>query len=218
MAAPWQDNLFTDAIQPAFDHDTFTVNLTAGRPSIFEDHGLSLSDPTLALRNSSGTQLAFNDDGGPGLDSRIEFTPTQSGVYFLDAAGFGSRTGSFQVTSRLDDAADNIDTSPSDSRSNPGDGIAPGGVRSGTINNALDQDFFRINLAAGQNYTFDVIGGTLRDPTLAVRNSVGTQLAFNDDFGGSLNSHISFTAPSSGTYYLDVGGFSTNTGTYTLFG
>jgi len=73
-------------------------------------------------------------------------------------------------------------------------------------------------LVAGQSYTFDAVGNTLSDPTLAVRNSAGTQLAFDDDSGSGLNSHIDFLAPTSGTYFLDVGGFGTNTGTYTVFG
>jgi serralysin len=91
-------------------------------------------------------------------------------------------------------------------------------VRAGTINSATDQDWFSIVLNAGQNLTLDVIGGSLSDPTLAVHNGAGTVLAFNDDSGGTLNPHINFTAPSAGTYFLDVGGFGTNTGTYTLFG
>ena len=71
---------------------------------------------------------------------------------------------------------------------------------------------------AGQFYTFDAVGGSLTDPALALHNSAGTQLAFNNDGGVGLNAHIDFIAAASGTYFLDVGGFGTNTGTYTLFG
>ena len=87
-----------------------------------------------------------------------------------------------------------------------------------TINSAADQDFFQVSLTAGQNYTFDADGVGLSDPTLAVRNSAGTQLAFNDDGGAGLNSHINFTATTTGTHYLDVGGFGGATGSYNLFG
>ena len=109
----------------------------------------------------------------------------------------------------MDDVSDDV---------NSIDTIAVNGVRSGTINSATDQDFFQIFLAAGQTYTFDAVGVGLSDPTLAVRNSAGTQLAFNDDSGGTFNSHINFIAPSNDTYYLDVGGFGAATGTYNLFG
>jgi hypothetical protein len=196
-------------IDSAADQDYVGVSLTAGQSYIFDAHGVGLSDPTLALRNSAGTQLAFNDDGGPGLDSRIEFTASSSGMYFLDVGGYSTHTGSYNLAARIDDAADDIDTT---------DSIAAGGLRSGTINSAADQDYFRIFLTAGNNYTFDAVGVGLGDPTLALRNSAGTQLAFNDDGGAGLNSHINFTATSSGNYYLDVGGYGSNTGSYNLFG
>jgi hypothetical protein len=196
-------------IDSASDEDWFSVSLTAGQSYIFDAHGVGLSDTTLTLRNSAGTQVAFNDDGGPGLDSRIEITPASSGMYFLDVGGFGANTGSYSLATRIDDVSDDVNTI---------DSIAVNGVRSGTINSATDQDFYQILLTAGQSYTFDAVGVGLSDPTLAVRNGAGTQLAFNDDSGGTLNSHINFTAPSSGTFYLDVGGFGAATGTYNLFG
>jgi hypothetical protein len=45
-----------------------------------------------------------------------------------------------------------------------------------------------------------------------------TRLAYNDDFGSSLNSQITFTATSSGTYYLQAASFGTDAGTYSLQG
>ena len=76
---------------------------------------------------------------------------------------------------------------------------------------------FLLHLAdAGQSYTFDVYASGLTDPTLAVRDGAGAQLAYNDDYGSGLDLHIDFTAPHSGTYYLDVGGYSSHTGSYLL--
>ena len=199
-------------IQDGSDQDWFGVNLTAGQSYIFDAHGIGLSDPTLGLHNSAGTQVAFDDDGGPGLDSRIQFTPTSGGMYFLDAGGFGASTGAYEVSARADDYTDDINTTQS---------IAPGGGPTGSIvpsTAATDHDFLQILLTAGQHYDFDVVGAGLRDPTLAVRDSAGTQVAFNDDSRGTLNSHIDFTPTTSGAFYLDVAGFGTNTGSYTLFG
>jgi len=92
-----------------------------------------------------------------------------------------------------------------------------GGSVSGAIEVGGDRDWFRVDLAAGQTYTFATGPGTTgeMDTILSVRDANGTELAFNDDSVGLLSS-ITFTAPSSGTYFLDVGGFSTLTGTYTL--
>jgi serralysin len=90
----------------------------------------------------------------------------------------------------------------------------------GDIQSTIDHDWHRILLQAGQTYRFEAIGNgvgnTIIDPTLTLRDALGRQLRFNDDFGGSRNAHIDFTASSSGTFYLDVGGATGRTGSYTL--
>ncbi|MCR8726834.1 M10 family metallopeptidase, partial [Frigidibacter sp. ROC022] len=94
----------------------------------------------------------------------------------------------------------------------------------GTISSAADQDWVRVSLEAGQSYVFQVWGtggssAAVSDTTLALRDSNGDQLAFNDDVNsnaGNPFSLIEFTATTSGTYYLDVGGYSSQTGNYYL--
>jgi hypothetical protein len=189
------------------DQDIYPISLTAGESYIFDATGGTLSDPTLSLHNASGTQLQFDDDGGPGLNSRVEYTAPSSGTYYLNVGSYGAGTGSYTLAARADDAADDIYTT---------DHVAPDAWQWGTINSAADQDYYAISLNQGQSYTFDVYASGLSDPTLAVHNSAGAQLAFNDDYGSGLDSHIDFTAQYTGTYYLDVGGYSSHTGSYLL--
>jgi len=206
MAAPWYDMLFTGTINPAGDTDLSPgFNLTAGEDYIFELEGTTLPDPRLRLLDSAFAPVRIDNNSGPGLDSLIDFTPAVGGMYFLEVAGVG--VGDYRLTARHDEAADDINTR---------DSIVVGGQRLGTINNVLDRDFFQVHLVQNTVYSFDVVGNTLADPTLAVHNSTGAVLAFNDDLGGSLNPHISFTAPNTGNFYLDVTGFNGNTGSYTL--
>jgi hypothetical protein len=195
-------------IQDAADQDWLSISLVAGQSYIFDAAGGSLSDPELTLRNSAGTQLAYDDDGGPGYASRIEFTAATSGTYFLDVDGYSSNAGTYTLSTRIDDVSDDV---------NSIDSVAVGGSRSGTINSAADQDWFSISLVAGQSYTFDAIGSSLSDPELTLRNSAGTPLAYDDDGGSGFNSQINFTAPTTETFFLDVGGFDATIGTYTLF-
>jgi methionine-rich copper-binding protein CopC len=55
------------------------------------------------------------------------------------------------------------------------------------------------------------------DPFLRLLNESGSQIKDNDDFAPpSLNSQITFTATSSGTYYLEAKGFDAGTGSYSL--
>lgn len=190
-------------IRHADDQDFFGVFLTAGQSYIFDASGFF--DTTLALRDAAGLALTFNDDGGIGVNARIEFTATTTGTYFLDVGGFGDDTGTYTLAARIDDVADDIDTTAN---------LTIGSSRTGTIGSTDDQDFFRIFLTAGQTYIFDAIGSF--DTTLALRNAAGVALTFNDDGGVGVNARIEFTATSTGTHYLDVGGFGTNAGTYSL--
>ncbi|MCP9914235.1 pre-peptidase C-terminal domain-containing protein, partial [Cyanobium sp. BA20m-14] len=194
------------------DRDWFRIDLAAGQTYRFNLNGNTLSDPTLALRNASGTQLAFNDDFN-GRNSQITYTATSTGTYFLDAGALGSGTGSYTLlaanTSPTDDFTANTSTTGS---------IAVGGSSTGVVNFNADRDWFRIALTAGRSYAFSIIGSSLRDPDLYLRNASGSQLSFADDSGGSLNPTIDFIAQTTGTYYLDVGSKeNVGAGAYTLY-
>ena len=92
-----------------------------------------------------------------------------------------------------------------------------GVAKSGVIETRGDHDWLRIVLTAGQAYQFTLIGGSLVDPYLYLRNSSGVVIAENDDGAGGFNSRIDFTAATSGTYFLDAAAYRNRyTGTYSL--
>ena len=73
----------------AGDEDWWQVTLTAGMTYSFQLTATSTGfDTFLGLLNSSGNLIAYNDDFGTSPNSRITFTPTTSGTYYLAAAGF----------------------------------------------------------------------------------------------------------------------------------
>src|SRR5689334_665759 len=90
----------------------------------------------------------------------------------------------------------------------------------GYINGGGDQDWYAVTLTAGQTYTFALSGfgvGALSDAYLRLLNSSGTQVAFDDDSGPLANSKLTFTASTSGTYYISAQGYgTTTTGQYLL--
>ena len=102
--------------------------------------------------------------------------------------------------------------------------IAIGGTVVDTIEVSGDQDWFRVNLVAGQRYVFTLSGSgdtPLGDPYLEIMDSSGSQVRFNDDSGGTLNSTLYFTPDTSGVYYVNAHGWedtdgTTSTGQYTL--
>jgi Ca2+-binding RTX toxin-like protein len=99
-----------------------------------------------------------------------------------------------------------------------------GQSETGTINTENDRDWFAVTLVAGQTYQFDLVSSSganpLTDPYLELRNEFGAIQAIDDDGGPGLNSRITFTAATSGTYFLNATAFDnpgqTDVGDYTI--
>lgn len=98
--------------------------------------------------------------------------------------------------------------------------ISVGDVFSGELGFAGDRDWVAVTLEAGQTYTISVSGspsgsGTLTDPYLRFYDSDGNLIAVDDDGGPGTDSELTFTATTSGTYYVSAGGYAdSRTGTY----
>ncbi len=89
---------------------------------------------------------------------------------------------------------------------------------SGSLETVGDRDWFSINLKAGTRYQFNLDGTSLDDPYLHLRSNTSSLISYNDDKSNySYDSQITYTAQSSGTYFLDVGSYyDAYTGNYTL--
>lgn len=102
--------------------------------------------------------------------------------------------------------------------------LAIGDSITGTVEVAYDHDWFKVSLTAGTQYQFDLKGlnggsGTLLDPYLSLYSNSSTLIAFNDDVSYvnyNLNSQITYTAATTGTYYLAAQAYGSVVGTYTL--
>ena len=221
----------TGRIETSGDTDWVGISLTAGRTYTFNLDGTTsgaLPDPYLRVYNSSGTQLASDDDSGQGLNSQLTFSPTAAGTYYLSASSspysLGGVTGGYALSVSTgtvvltDDYAGSTATTGS---------VTIGGSTTGNIETAGDRDWFRVSLLAGATYSFDLRGlqgnggtlgsGTLHSPYLTLYDSLGLYrtAAYTNGTGG--DPLLTFTPTSSGTYYLGVDElFGTGTGTYTL--
>ncbi|MFC1766291.1 beta strand repeat-containing protein, partial [Planctomycetota bacterium] len=81
------------------DVDWFNFTATAGTEYTFETLLDSLQDSELRLYATDGvTQLAFNDNSGAGLGSKIIWTAPSDGVYYLEVRPHGNRTGTYHLT------------------------------------------------------------------------------------------------------------------------
>jgi hypothetical protein len=88
------------------DTDWFSVTLLAGQTVQIEARGSatghgSLVDPYLYLRDSLGSSspLTSDDDSGEGLNARLIYTATYSGLHFVQVNAFAfNGTGTYQVS------------------------------------------------------------------------------------------------------------------------
>jgi hypothetical protein len=80
-------------IDPLGDVDVFQLNLAANVPIVADTEAVSSGKPDtmLALYDANGTQVAFNDDY-TGRESRLEYTPTAAGTYYLVVVSWDNAT------------------------------------------------------------------------------------------------------------------------------
>ncbi len=212
-------------LETSGDENWFAVTLTAGRVYQIDMTGNTLGDPLLELRDSSGTQVASNDDGGPGLDSRITYTTT--GTFYIVAKAFSTGSGTHTLTTQdlglpiiagievdegSTDAGGDVSTT---------DSLIPGDTFQGTLDSATDIDWIAIDLTAGTEYTIDLQGSgggsqTLDDGFLVLRDANGNFVVQDDNSGPVDDARLVYTPSSSGTFFVEVRTFSGASGTYDL--
>ena len=96
----------TGAIWIPKDQDRFAVDLEAGRTYRFDLTGRPGGGGTLpdtyfrAIYNSEGRYQSgsYNDDFHGGRDSRVTFTPTQSGTHYARVSGDRNETGTYTLS------------------------------------------------------------------------------------------------------------------------
>ncbi|MCY3634392.1 MAG: PPC domain-containing protein [bacterium] len=228
------DSSVTARNEQAGDRDWYKVTLTKNKVYRFDLMGAwsgdgTLDDPVLhGIRRDNGTLIAGTGDNDSGTysNSRVFYTPSTTGDYFVDAGGPGEGTYTLAVTNITDSHPDDYDATT------PGTNITLGmldigGSATGDVGHPGDRDWFAVSLEAGTIYQFDLKGGptgdglpgfgTLGDPYLhGIHNSGGTRIAgTSDDDGGVHNySRVRYRATQTGTHYVSAGG---DSGTFTLF-
>ena len=202
----------------------------------------TLLDPHVALRqverNTEGaiadTDTVRDDNSGEGYNSRLEVTG--GGEYYLVAGAshapdavedgfFATGTYTLVVT---DPAAEPTDPPEEETDRVPPDEntlrtVAVGGIAKGAIER-FACEWVTVELEAGTTYRVDLAGaatgsGTLADPSLAGLYDPEGRLipgTTNDDGGAGLNSQVTVTPQTTGTYAARVCAYGAGHGSYTL--
>lgn len=199
------------------DADWYRVRLTAGetyRLGLASSGEASLSDPFLKVLGPDGNELAFDDDGGDGLNSYLEFTAAATGTYFVEAGAFaGEDEGGYTLGALAGGIPADASTDAAVS--------AEGDYRDGVLDPAGDRDWYKLELAEGQAVRISLessqTGDPLADPYLVLYGPDGAEVARDDDGGSGLNAFIEYQAPAAGAYFVETRGFGDDaTGRYML--
>jgi hypothetical protein len=216
------------------DDDWMVLNVTAGK--VYSMYTKDLSGPTdtvIALYNSNLEKLAENDDYQPGggLASRIDFTFSTAGIYYLrvrDTRGgnnaglrytVGRQTAGGLPPTGTPTASPTINpNSPTPTQAPCGDSFEPDGVpetakliligatQRHSVCPATDADWVRFYARAGKVYTIRTsnLGIGLDSYMFLFDSDSATILAQNDDGGEGVSSRIDFYPQRDDWYFVQV--------------
>jgi hypothetical protein len=210
----------TDTIETSGDSDWYRMSVTSGNEytisldgfdggsSISGFLGTSLHDTYLRVYDDSSSQIAYDDDDGPGLYSELTFTADYTGIVYVAAEGYRSNTGDYELYASEEE---------NDSFCMATEGtISEGGTRYDSITSSSDSDAWGFVAPRSGYYDINVWRtDTNFDPTFTVYNSSCSRIAYDDDGGTGYNSHEEVYM-SAGNYVISVAGWSSSTGDYGL--
>ena len=181
------------------------IRVTAVRPN-----GSSL-DPMVEIYAPGQAQyIARDDDSGGFPNARVEFVAPRTGTYTVRILSYGSSTGLYDV--RFEPV---VAVAQTVNLSTVNNGRFDNSVP--TIGGVHYRDY-RVQLSAGQDIVLRMDSASF-DSVIRVftaGDEAGSQLASNDDFGGTLNSALLFRAPRSGVYTVRATELSHGDGAYVL--
>jgi len=196
----------------AGDNDWVEFSATAGTSYLIETLNLGASSDTyMYLYETDATTLIDqDDDGGPGLASRIEWTAPSNSNYYVKVRHFNSDTHGpdtsydLQITDTGCVGGDSYEPDNAASLANP---IATdGSTQTHDFFCAGDSDWVSFSAVAGINYVLETLNlGSNSDTYVYLYGTDAATIIDQDDDGGpGLASRIEWTAPASGTYYVRV--------------
>lgn len=163
-------------------------------------------DPKVVVYDSQGNEVGSDDDGGEGLNARLQQT-FDAGAYDIAVTGVGSSTGDYVLS--VERVVNLSQQSLPDLRL--------GSQQIGSIRTARQSDTYRLALSGPTDVIIrlDKLGSSALDPKLSLESDTGEEIASDDDGGGGNNSLLRRTLPA-GTYAVIARGYGETTGDYVL--
>jgi hypothetical protein len=192
--------------------------ITTSSPS-----GGTTNDPYLYLLNSAFTVVAQDDDSNGNLQSKIVYTPSTNGTFYIRHRAYSKGKYGFSSLRVQGPAAPPPPPPPPP----PATVIAPGdtlndqyfawqSAYSSRVSGTYAQ--YSVQMTAGTPYTFttsNAHGGNTIDTYLYLLNSAGSVVAEDDDSGGNYASRLTYQPSTSGTYTLKLRAYGKGKSGYT---
>jgi Ca2+-binding RTX toxin-like protein len=182
----------SSGIETASDEDVFKITLSAGRRYQIDMRGSSSEGGTLAdpeiegIYTDTGIKLDAATGGGAGTDAQliVEVSPLSDSVYYIKVASQNDSTGTYTLSATDIGAADDGGFDDEDNDTWQGaSALVIGDTGTSSIDQADDQDWFKVTFAEAGRYAVQVQGadshnGTLLDPRLLdLRDSSGAVIS-----------------------------------------
>lgn len=197
---------------------TFPFKLQKGKSYVI-DLSSDDFDSFLRIENASGKELAWDDDSGGGLNSRLRFDPPQDGTYTVIACSYDLKPGKFKLQIR---PAEPIKDVIPAAREVGKDGFTLEGkltkdlaLDDGRMTKGSPRLLQPVKMQAGKTYTIDLISDDF-DAFLRLLNPDGKQVAFDDDSGGDLNARIVYRCEQAGEFRIVMTNLDRRAGAFVL--
>ena len=188
--APYSEN-----IDSSDDVDYFGILVSqSGTLAVWTEGDL---DTLGQLQDSSGTDIAINDDDGLKENFTI-FHNVEPGTYYLKITAFAGATGAYTVTGTLDVGSSIVDVGNTRATATP---LALGTDFRAYMTPLDDVDYFRI--VAEQAGTLTIQADSELDTAGELQSEDGEFLKDNDDWNAEYDFRIVHNVQP-GTYYLKV--------------
>src|SRR5262245_18893710 len=149
-------------------------------------------DPFLVVQDAGGKTVAFDDDSGGKLNSKLTYSPKKDGTFKVYAAALKG-TGAF--TLKITEASGAGDPKKVFT-------VGKAGLKiEGALDNNDRKIDYQIKMKAGKTYRIDLKSKDF-DAYLFLYDANGKKLAEDDDGGDGFNSRIIHKAAEDGTYRI----------------
>ena len=144
-----------------------------------------------ALYDSDGNELATDDDGGADTNFSISHDVTDAGTYYIRVTSSGTGTGMYSLTATFDHGND-----PASATLVENVAVVSANITS------TDEDWFSVKVSEPGILSAYTTGRV--DTVGEVYDSIGNQLAMNDDNRSDINFSVFTRITTSSTYYIKV--------------